>query len=189
MSDFELEKFPWLAVLAASAALNLILSPLGDFTSILTMRVPEILMLGVLGLELSDYRKCKPFVSFLVFLMWFLNQALIWSGQKSLFLWITLTAQAGLSFYYLNDDMKPLLRDGNFAYACLYMIAMFATVHILLGLTSMAWLWGVAVLLACLGYLLPQQGFEYKWTMLTPLGAALGFVVALWIGEPWIMIM
>ena len=76
MSDFAVETFPWFAAIEVFAFINLTLSAVSDLNTVLMLCVPEILML-LLGIELgAHFSRRRPFISFLTFLMWFLDQTL-----------------------------------------------------------------------------------------------------------------
>lgn len=161
------------------------------YDPLLPLHVAEVLMFVVLGLELSkDYTRGKAIISFFMVLLWFFAQAFVWTDQvQPLYLWGVLLIQGFLTFLYFSENKHYIWRrqgGGDFAYAGLYLIAMFALAKLLVNLASWAALWGLAVLLACLGYLLPRHGYEGDLGVLSPAGTVLGLLVALTIGGMWL---
>ena len=184
--DFEMDRFPWLSGIALSALLGMVFFPIEN----LPVYVTEMLMFAVLGLELCGaYRRGKPFVAFITVMLWVLAQVLIWSGGASLHFWAILLLQVGAGGFYFSD-LKPLVRvrGSDFAYAGLYVIAMFAVSNLVINMLAF-WpaLWALAVLLTCLGYLLPRHGYATT-TLLTPAGILLGLAVATTIGGTGLII-
>ena len=102
-----------------------------------------------------------------------------------MFNWMILLMQTALTppFPHRRTQHPGVLNgDVELAYASVYMITMFATANVIFGVASMTVLWSAAVLLVCLGILLPRHNVEMS--LLTSLGAGLRFVATIWRGTP-----
>ena len=196
----DFEEVPWLAVIGGASALGVVLYNL-NAPNFLTALFPayfiEIAMLITLGLELpmdphalkDDYGRSRPFLAFLMVMVWLLSEVLLWTGgEGSLAVWIPALLQGFLAWHYFTSPKPVLSRARHFIYAGLYIVFMVAASKVLLNVINpvIPWnlmAWTLAVFLVCLGYILPFHDISEEWvSYLPPLGTVLGFASALGLG-------
>ncbi len=190
----DFEEVPWLAVIGGASALGVVLYNLNApnfLTAIFPAYFIEIAMLVAVGLELKrDTGRSRPFLAFLMVMVWLLGEVLLWTGGEcSLTIWLPTLLQGFLAWQYFTSP-KPILKGSHeeFTYAGLYIIFMVAASKVILNVINpvIPWNlmgWTIAVLLVCLGYLLPFHDISEEWvSYLPPLGTVLGFASALGLG-------
>jgi len=189
MNRRELEGIPWFTVVGALSLTGLLLHAANTpefLSTLLPSYLTEFLLFVALGLELSGLtgrRFNEPGRHTLIAGMtaaWFLNQAVHWfwpSGFKVILMWGLAGAQAFLAYRFFTGEGLDL----GFSFPLdlsLGLLTFFALGKVVLNAAlNPLFLWGVAVLLVCLGHLLPRHGYRERSIQFLP---AAGTLLAAW---------
>ena len=128
-----------------------------------------------------------PFLAFLMIMVWLLGEALLWTGgEDSRTIWLPALLQGFLVWHYFTSP-KSILKGSHeeFTYASLYIIFMVTSAKVIFNVINLVILWNlmgwtIAVLLVCLGYILPFHDISEDWVAyLPPIGIVLDFASAL----------
>ena len=197
MNEKELESIPWFTLMGALSLLGLLIhsSDTMNFVStLLPTYFTEFLLFAALGLELAGLtgkRFNEPGRHTLITSMtvtMLINQAIHWflpSASKMILTWGSAAAQLFLAYRFFTGQELGLGFDVPLDVS-LGLLAVFSVGKIVNNVVlSPLFLWGVAVLLVCLGYLLPRHGYRGRSIQFLPVaGTLLGAWVALTMGGP-----
>lgn len=194
----DIDEVPWLSGVPVAFTLSLVLYALSapNFLSVLfPLYFTEVPMLFALGLEAaraaSGRAPRQPFTVFLMALNWLLLQAVLWnSAEAPVLVWAFAVIQGFLAWQYFGITQIEALktRSDAFTLTSLYIVTIIALAKLVGNLVNPLIPWYLlagtfALLVACLGYLLPAQGYQDDWVyLLRPGGAVLAFITSLGFG-------
>ena len=160
-----LKELPYFSIIGVLALIALFFPNLQgsvDFNGkILPTVLTEALLFITLGIGFLRKRLANAFPLFLMACVWFLNQVLVWNiataAYLSAALWLLLVAQAALTYMYATNFKISFAGGGgdSWAYAGVWLLALFAIAKILLAPQYMAW--GFAVGLVSVGTIFRQS--------------------------------